>query len=300
MAFGGNPEHNLIRKERASRSMEDIASTVLPLHAECAKRLKAAAIKRSDFSGMYDQKSLNEDAAYVRYCEQQFALAKKQAESHPSQMDIEDTKKISEVLEYLIFSGINNANWIPFTQAIKTSDYDDYKHKIDLVLEFVSKATTGHIGLGIDVTFSNDIDKKLKTIKDEIDNYDGKNNQLGKVKYYHSKQSGKQEELSGIPRVVVAIDIDVLDDLIQSRDQKNHIIRHIIITEIIEQLHVFAEYAQRVNPACVPNFTKALRLLTVIQDALRSEQTLEESEYFKNRKMNDRLSRGLEIFSHNT
>ncbi len=297
MAFGGDPERNLMRKERATRSMEDIASSILPLHPECAKRLKDAAIKRADFTGMYDQKTMNEHAAYVRYCEGQFALAKKQTDTHLDKVDQEDIKKVSEVLEYLIYSGINNANWIPFTKAIKTSDYDDYKHKIDLVLEFVSKATTGHIGLGIDVTFSNDIDKKLTTIKDEIDNYDGRGNQLGEVTYFESEESGKQEKLTGIPRVVVAIDIDVLDDLIQSKDKKNHIIRHIIITEIIEQLHVFAEYAQRVNPACVPNFTKALRLLTVIQEVLRSEQTLEESEYFKNRKMNARLSRGLEMFS---
>ncbi len=137
----------------------------------------------------------------------------------------------------------------------------------------------------------------MRVIKDEIDAYDGKDNKLGKVVYYQSEQSGIRAELSGLPHVVVAIDIDVLDDLVQSRDQKNHIIRHIIITEIIEQLHVFAEYAQRVNPACVPNFTHALRLLTIIQNELQSEQTLEESEYFKNRKMNQRLSQGLEIFN---
>jgi hypothetical protein len=137
----------------------------------------------------------------------------------------------------------------------------------------------------------------MHVIKDEIDNYDGKDNKLGKVVYFESDQSNMRGELSGLPHVVVAIDIDVLDDLIHSKDQKNHIIRHIIITQIIEQLHVFAEYAQQVNPACVSNFTRALRLLTVIQEELHSEQTLEESEYLKNRKMNARLSRGLEMFN---
>ncbi len=293
-----NPEKTLLRRERETRSMDKIASTLLPLHPECSKRLKEAAIKRADFTGFYNAKTMNDHAAYVRYCETQFAETNRKDPSTDDHIGAEDTKKISEVLEYFVYSGINKGRWIPFVQAIKTADYDDYKYKIDFVLEFVSKATLGHIGIGIDVTFANDIRKKVSLIKEEIDNYDGKDNKLGRVTYYNSEQSGMRGELSGLPHVVLAIDIDVLDDLVHSKDQKNHIIRHIIITEIIEQLHIYAAYAQKVNPECVANFTRALRLMTVIQDELKSEQTLEESEYFKNRKMNERLSRELEIFEY--
>jgi hypothetical protein len=296
MSFG-NGERRLLNQERETRTMDKIADTLLPLYAECSKRLRDAAIKRSSFAGFYNAKTMNTHTAYVRYCETQFAETNRKNPSTEDHLGAEDTKKISDVLEYFVYSGINNGRWIPFTKAIKTADYDDYKYKIDFVLEFISKATVGHIGIGIDVTFANDIKKKVNLIKEEIDTYDGKDNKLGRVTYYESEESGMRGELTGLPHVVLAIDIDVLDDLVHSKDQKNHIIRHIIITEIIEQLHIYASYAQKVNPACVPNFTRALRLMTVIQDELRSEQTLEESEYIKNRKMNERLSRELEIFS---
>jgi hypothetical protein len=165
MAFGGNPELRLLNKERSTRSMEDIADTILPLHAACAKQLKEAAIKRENFKGFYNQKTMNMHQTYVRECEAYFAANNRAQSRNPDQLSAEDTKKMSEVLEFFVFSGINRAGWLPFIKAIKTCDYDDYRHKIDLVLEFISKATVGHIGLGIDVTFSNDIDKKCTSSK---------------------------------------------------------------------------------------------------------------------------------------
>ncbi len=72
MSFGGNAERNLMRKERSTRSMEDIARTILPLHEKCAEQLKAAAIKRPDFAGFYNQKMMSEHQRYVRDCEAHF------------------------------------------------------------------------------------------------------------------------------------------------------------------------------------------------------------------------------------
>lgn len=217
--------------------------------------------------------------------------------SGPNGLTQGEVRKLAEILEYQIISGINMGKWLPGCTAIKTSEYDDIKNGMDLVLSYGQGGQSSHMGLGVDISFSHNLDKKFKRIKNEIDNYDGEHNVLGEVKYFSDRKTGNRTGLSGIPRVVAALDIGVMEDLSKIKDGgAGHIARHTLIREMEAQLAVFADYAREKNPLCLDTIMRAQNLMHTMSTMLRSEDTLHNSEYSKNNKMQDAVERGLSIF----
>ncbi len=285
MRFGSpefNAMNNIDRRTRGSIIEESIQS-LLPLYGHAKTEMHKIAIDHRDFADLYSQPSIDDDTAYIAKKEQDFTL--------------NNVTKLSEIAEYQIINGLNAGKWIPDCEAIKTSRFDDIHNGVDMVVEFSpNNGTVGQIGLGVDISFSLDLEKKFLRIKHEIDTFDNKKNRLAVVKYYKSPKSGFRGELSGIPRVVAALDVGVLRDISNARRASDHIARHILIEEIRDQLDVFIDYAKRVNPACVPNLERAERFITTISDQLKSARTLSQSEYIKNRHVDDAISRNLALF----
>lgn len=298
MSFS-NPEsaaaYNLDRRNRAD-NIEDTARLLLPLHASCARQLEKIAIKPSDFADLYSRKSIMDDHDYVDRRKREFNAGSHEKMGSHGELTKGEVKQLSEILEYQIIRGINVEGWIPFTTVMKTADADDIGRGVDGVLEFSKGVVSGQAGLSIDVSFSHDLDSKFRKIKKDIDEFDGDRNRLAVVKYFKSNQSGFRGELSGIPRVVIALDIGVMEDLARSKDVKGHIAKHIVISEITQQLEVFKKYAEKENPGCVLPIERALRFMSVIQTELKSQETLEQSEYLKNRRINEAIGRNLEMF----
>jgi hypothetical protein len=298
MSFG-NPEtsaqYNLDRRNRGD-DIEKTGKFLLPLHAACAEKLKKIAIRPEDFSDLYSRKSIQDDAQYVERRKREFNSRSHEKMASHGNLTNGEVKQISEILEYQIIKGINVDGWIPYVSAVKTADEDDIGRGVDAVLEFSKDAIAGQAGLSIDVSFSHDLGNKFGRIKKDIDEFDDENNRLAVIKYFKSKQSGFRGELSGIPRVVVALDLGVMEDLARHKETKDHIAKHIVISEITQQLAVFRKYAERVNPRCVPALDRAKRFMEIIQTHLRTEQTLEQSEYIKNRRINAAIERNLDIF----
>lgn len=75
-----------------------------------------------------------------------------------------------------------------------------------------------------------------------------------------------------------------------------HIARHEILLELEQQLAVFADYAYKVNRPALEPIQRAQNLIHRMVLVLESESTIEQSEYSKNRKANESIQRGLEIF----
>jgi hypothetical protein len=284
MSFG-NPErnamNNLDRRTRGT-TIEESVQALLPLHEQARRETNKIAIDHRDFADLYSQQSIDHDSAYIANREKDF--------------EVNNVTRLSEIAEYQIIKGLNEGHWIPNCEAIKTSRYDDIHNGVDMVIEFSPEnGTVGQIGLGVDISFSLDLGKKFLRIKQEIDTFDNDKNRLAVVKYYKSK-SGFRGELSGIPRVVAALDVGVLQDISHSRRSADHIARHILIEEIRHQLDVLTEYAARVNPACVPNLERGEKFITTISEQLKSTRTLAQSEYLKNRKIDDAIERNLNMF----
>ncbi len=323
-----NPEraamNNLDRRNRG----DDIKSTtdrVLSKHEAYSKALEAGAFKRDDFEDLYGPETLKRDAEYVKKRQAQFA-----AEAHeagPNGLTKGEISKLAEILEFEVIAGINRGEW--FTEyadciAQKTNAYDDIANGVDLVLQYrnfnelLEREQTGekdvndnpykYLGMAVDVSFSHNLQKKFERIKHEIDIYDGDKNRLGKVKYFKSDKIGLRGEISGLPRVVAALDIGIIEDLSKveriarlyperKKELKDHTARHELIIQLEKQLVTFADYAQKLKKTkCYDDITRALNTVTLIRKLSKSEQKLDESEYKKNDKVHTAIERGLAIF----
>ncbi len=294
-----NPEQSAIRNLDSQTRMDKIRDTtnlLLPLHDKIAPVMKQIAIKPEQLADLYGEDMLRRDAEYVQTRNLQFKSGENQVVADG--LTSGEVRKLAEVLEYQIIRGINIGNWIPFCSAIKTSEYDDIANGVDMVMEFQKSQQLGHLGLGIDISFSHNLHNKFQRIKNEIDAYDGARNRLGTVKYYQSHQTGIRGELSGLPRSVIALDIGVIEDLARTKGtgMANHMAKHTIITEMEQQLAVFADYAHKHNRRCYEQIMRAQNFMRVISEHTKSQQTLADSGYEKNRKVQEAIERGLDLF----
>jgi len=218
-----------VNVEREKKELEEA-------YKRARKLLNDAAIDPNDFDNLYDEETIKNDIAHAAKMDQKF-----EAENMP---ETQESKKYATVLEGIVHEGIDKEGWFgDDARAIKTSRFDDIENGVDEVVEIRDKdaLSKSHLALAVDVTFSNQIAKKIKKIKDEIDS--GK---LGEVKYFLSEES--EEEL-GIPRVVIGTEINNVKKIqglwIKKEDLTRHPFHLLMLEEVLKQLDEFAKYALR-------------------------------------------------------
>jgi len=120
----------------------------------------------------------------------------------------------AEIFEAIVGRFAENADWFG-GYVVKTLEYDDRVNGVDFVIEWESKK--GTVRLGVDVTVS-----QLERVQTEIrksinDLGDG---HLSNVKYFRSEvdvdeETGENKKLrlSNIPKVVIHLDKETIDDL---------------------------------------------------------------------------------------
>ncbi|OIP77115.1 MAG: hypothetical protein AUK16_02525 [Parcubacteria group bacterium CG2_30_44_11] len=304
-----NPEMAAINNLDSRKRGDDIKDTLdllLPIYPKVAQIMDKISIKRADFIDLYGEESINRDNAYVAKREAQFAAEANDA--GPNGLTKGETKKIGTIAEFQLIRGINMGMWLPGMCAQKTDPADDIGGGFDSVLEYHSEHTSSHIGLGVDVSFSHNLQDKYRRAKDDIDKFgttttdtSGRTtlNQLGKVKYYKSKESGFRGELTGLPRTVVALDLGIIEDLARTKNNNQlrvHIAKHTVILQIEHQLAVYADYAEKVNPACLDKILRAQTLIKMISKVTNSHEIVKQSGYHKNDQIEEAIDRGLALF----
>jgi hypothetical protein len=296
-----NPEqaaiHNLDRRRRPD-DIKDSVDTLLKNAGKVREILDNISFNPENFSDLYTEEGVAKDLRYVADMERMF----RSRDSHEVIPGLTegDIKRLSERVEYEVIRGINAGQWFEGVGAYKTSDYDDIANGVDVVLEMQEAGSYGHLGMGVDITFSHNIDKKFLRIKDEIDNFDGDKHRLARVKYFDSANTGIRGELHGIARAVIAIDLPMLKDMTNVRDDEmlhKHISKHITLLEIQNQLEIFLAYAKKSNPAAAKPIERASAFISTLVEKLKSEDRVNQSEYTKNRRADDAINRCLEMFS---
>ena len=228
------------------------------------------AIKETDFVGeVYPKEEVDNDLKYVQKEEDSF---------NEGTMDLEDKGMLefSQIFEAIIYDQGELANWFGENGVtIKSARFDDIKNGVDLIVEFSGEEETSHLALAVDVTFSDNIQKKLDNIKREIEH--GK---LTSIKYFQSDKLGFKGEKRDIPKTIVGADLKTLNkvmDLWVNEDEKKlakHPIQFIILDEIMLQLEKFREYAQAMKkPAIVEKYNKAI---VILEKILAEKQDLRE------------------------
>jgi hypothetical protein len=205
------------------------------------KSLEEYAIRPEEFTDLYGKENVEKDNRFVDKMEDRF----KADESAPDVL-----KKIATIFEAIFNECGESCGWFgPNTTIIKTSRYDDIAHGVDEVVEFEEgENTASWLALAIDVTFSQKLDKKFRTIYEEIDQ-----GSMARIKYFKSERMNIRGEKSMIPHVVIGADLETVSELMKLWDERkgktlsDHFIQFQILEEILMQCESFASYAKSVN-----------------------------------------------------
>ncbi len=296
-----NPEwsaiNNLDNRKRPD-DIKEVADKLLRSSERVRERLDEISFDPEKFADLYSAENVDRDLRYVADMERTFnASASNEVVPGLTEGDI---KRLSERVEYEVIRGINVGQWFDGVEAYKTSNFDDIANGVDVVLEMQGDGSYGHLGMGVDITFSQNIDKKFLRIRDEIDNYDGDKNRLARVKYFDSPNTGIRGELNNLARAVIAVDLPMLKDMTGIKDAESlhgHISKHVTLLEIQHQLEIFLAYARRKNPSAAKPLERASAFIDTLVEKLKSEDRIQQSEYTKNRRADDAINRCLELFS---
>lgn len=294
-----NPERAAINSLDNRKRIDEIKETaqlLLPTYGKIAEIMEKISIHPENFENLYGAETIQADRQYVARMKEKFK--QEDDEAGPNGLTKGDIRKIAEILEFQIIRGINQGLWLPGCTATKTTEYDDIRHGVDLVLTYEKDLRIENMGIGVDVSFSHNLQNKFQRIKDEIDSYDTtKDGQLGVVKYFHQRKTGFRGELSNLPRVVIALDIGVMKDLARAKEGgKDHMARHSILSEMEMQLAVFADYAQKQNPACLDHIMRAQNFVRGLINELNTKEILQNSQYEKNIRIQEAVEKGLSLF----
>jgi hypothetical protein len=288
-----NPERSAIANLDARTRAKDIEANsqrLLPLYEKIHHQMQKVAIDPRQFIDPYDAEMVHSDIAKARSFVESTSR-ENAATRFSEQLSLDEVRKLAEIAEYQVFMGINREGWLPYCSGIKTSEYDDVINGIDMVLEYSNQNALAHLGLGIDVTFSQNLKSKFAKIKHSIDT-----DTLSSIKYFDSPRSGIHGRLSGIPKVVVGLDVPVLHDVMRAKMSNDHVARHLVIAQLRQQLGVFSDYAEHHQRQCASQLRRAQNFVEALYGVMGSAQVLEESNYQKNRFMDAAITAELRSF----
>ncbi len=216
-------------------------STLEAAHEKATKLDEKYSINIETFKDLYGEQTITTDQAELERLEQKF---KEQETPHSR-----EAKVLADIMEAIIFEQGEKSDWFgPTATTIKTSRYDDVKNGIDAIVEFEEKKkTTSHVGLAIDATYTDEIDKKVLAIKRKIDS-----GGLGVIKYFESEQSAFRGELSKIPITIITANARTVQELADlwvnnPKALADHWIQFQILGELIGECEIFSDYAKKVS-----------------------------------------------------
>ena len=189
----------------------------------------------------FNQQDVFFDMQYVRDKKGEFA--------RESDQRIEKAHKLSKILEVAIYQQVNKNGWFgPDAHAVLPSEYDDFRNKVDLITEFELRKENvrahTQVALGIDVTYSHELKRKIHDIQTEIDR-----DELTTVKYYRSPDGSMVGSLPKVPRVVVGMDEQSAGIVARAWYENNPALktdplRDKVLIQIIDQCTAFEAYAK--------------------------------------------------------
>ena len=208
---------------------------------EISKALENDKINPVDFQDIYSRDKIAADLAYVEEMRRAF-----EKNATP---ESKESKRLATIFEGIFHTGARDYGWLgENARVIKTSDFDDMHCGVDGIVEFEEPGkNTGHLAVGIDVTYSTQLAEKFRKIKDDI-----KNGKPPVIKYFRS--GNFRGELSKIPRVIVGAErsnlIRLCSDLFIEPDKKRltrHPFQMLQLKQVLLELSAFAEYARNLG-----------------------------------------------------
>jgi hypothetical protein len=257
------------KKERAALAIKLLESGIEGLgskdldkfHQKAEEILAPDRINPRGFT-LYDAKIIQGDEEKVNLRKQQFR--------EKNDQQTRDLLKYSTTLEAIINQRIQLSDWLGSdVDTRKTCEYDDIFNGIDIIAEFKNQERSPSLlGLGVDISFSTDIRKKISRIKHEIEQ-----GTLGEIKYFESETSGFQGRQTNVPRVVIGVDQKRLLDLMakwytgKTKELDSHPAQIIFVEEILLQLATYRDYAQKIGQGhLVSRYEEIIKLIEQVKE----------------------------------
>ena len=206
------------------------------IHQEARKALEERpTIHDDDFKGIYTPEEIAADQARLDEI--------KKAQKYPATVR-------AVILEHVIFSHSENSNWLTTqdreSYTVQTTEFDDKVNHTDMVVEWIEDGEIRRLAIDVTTSETNGpIAQSESQIEEEI-----KSGNLATVKYFKSQaEPNKVGEISGIPRVIIAMDRETIKKLCgdfvtkNPRELEYSHEQLLILEEIREQMSDQIEYA---------------------------------------------------------
>lgn len=240
------------------------------IHEKASAFIEGARIQETEFINPYGEETVARDLKTVEIAERHF-----EDDRDPYRKEL---KMIADIFEAVVIQRGELSNW--FGQeavTFKTSKYDDYKNGVDAIIEFRQDEprSASYLGFAVDVTFNADSTKKLERIKDFIDI---DNERLAVVKYFHSEHMNIHGQLSKLPKVIIGAERATVEELAElwignkNKALEEHRVQIMILTQMKEQLEVFALYAESMKKTDIARIHR--EGLAIISKILDSKEEL--------------------------
>ena len=235
--------------------------------AEKTKKLFAAnAIQVEEFRSRYGDVRVDRARAYEEECEAGF-----EKETNPV---VRNSMELGLILEGLVYDGEKNDWFGENGFTVKTSRYDDYKNKTDVVLVLKEAEGKTHLALAIDVVSSKNVTPKFAQTFEAVTK-----GELSRVEYFREKTHEGEEsdflgELQNVPKVVIGAEAQTVRELAESWvEEKNsvlatHFVQFQILEQILLQCETFAALATtRHQPLVAEKYKQTGQVISRILDA---------------------------------
>jgi hypothetical protein len=227
------------------------------------------AIDPDSFS-RYDPAIVRDDKEYVRTMEAKF-----EREARP---DEREAKQIADVLEAIVLEFGEQGYWFggegddEDVTTVKTAPYDDIKNGTDIIVEYSQKGGgVSNLGLGVDITYRNDLFPKMERIQKEVES-----GNLTTIRYFYSPRRKIRGEQREVPRVIAGVSGEHAKELgrlwIEGKKKQlsEHPVQIIFLEEIEAQLAAFLKIAEdRKHVLAARSLEDSL---TIIRKALDSKR----------------------------
>lgn len=196
-------------------------------------------IQEKDFESVYGAENIRNDIRETERLAHAFAARDTIQDKH--------SRQISEVFEAIVLMQSEMSEWLGNAHTLKTSRYDDFKNKTDMIAEWYSPRDGSRVlALAVDVTFSaRSVEQKLAAIKGEIDS-----GSLGTVRYFKDARNDFMGTRNNVPRIVLGASVSTVEELAQLWLKNNkkalgaHPVQRLIIDEMQFQLEAMLKYAR--------------------------------------------------------
>lgn len=193
--------------------------------------IDSMAIQLSDFSEATGHRpvDIRRNAAYAESMQQRFAQERTTT--------LERIEDMAAVMEVVFGTNIDGSEWIPRSDVIFTSKYDDIVNGVDMVVEMPDRKGTPIMGLDITLASSDVVEKKVNRVIHNI--RDGK---LATVDYYRS-ENFTDTKLNYLPLFIAGVDIHAAAELSQlyTNGKRGEITDHVASIYMLYELRMQAE-----------------------------------------------------------